>query len=87
MEISSSTLLAVAAERATMFVALEPSKSSWLVALYSPVAEQPASVCRWRRRRATDANRRRRRPGSAGRSGFCPAKRMGSFRRAGSRFR
>src|SRR5215469_15923703 len=40
MEISSSTLLAVAAERATMFVALELSKSSWLVALHSPVADK-----------------------------------------------
>jgi len=40
MEISSSTLPAVAAERATMFVALELSKSSWLVALHSPVADK-----------------------------------------------
>src|SRR6516164_7743107 len=29
-----------AAERATMFVALELSKSSWLVALHSPVADK-----------------------------------------------
>ena len=40
MEISSSTLPAVAAERATMFVALELSKSSWLVALHSPIADK-----------------------------------------------
>src|SRR5215510_1431942 len=40
MEISSSTLPAVAAERATMFVALELSKSSWLVALHSTVADK-----------------------------------------------
>ena len=40
MEISSSTLPAVTAERATMFVALELSKSSWLVALHSPVADK-----------------------------------------------
>ena len=40
MEISSSTLPTVAAERATMFVALELSKSSWLVALHSPVADK-----------------------------------------------
>ena len=40
MEISSSTLPAVAAEHATMFVALELSKSSWLVALHSPVADK-----------------------------------------------
>ena len=40
MEISSSTPPAVAAERATMFVALELSKSSWLVALHSPVADK-----------------------------------------------
>jgi transposase len=40
MEISSSTLPAVAAERATMFVALELSKSSWLVALHSPVVDK-----------------------------------------------
>src|SRR5262249_51604278 len=40
MEISSSTLPTVAAERGTMFVALELSKSSWLVALHSPVADK-----------------------------------------------
>jgi transposase len=40
MEISSSTLPAVAAEHATMFVALELSKSNWLVALHSPVADK-----------------------------------------------
>ena len=40
MEISSSTLPAVAAERATMFVALELSKSSWLLALHSPIADK-----------------------------------------------
>ena len=40
MEISSSTQPAGAAERATMFVALELSKSSWLVALHSPVADK-----------------------------------------------
>ena len=40
MEISSSTLPAVAAERATMFVALELSKSSWLVAVHSPVVDK-----------------------------------------------
>ena len=40
MEISSSTLPAVAAECATMFVALELSKSSWLVALHSPIADK-----------------------------------------------
>ena len=40
MEISSSTLPAVAAERAAMFVALELSKSSWLVALHSPVVDK-----------------------------------------------
>ncbi len=39
MEISSSTLPPVA-ECATMFVALELSKSSWLVALHSPVADK-----------------------------------------------
>jgi len=46
MEISSSTLPAVAAERATMFVALELSKSSWLVALHSPVADRSACMTR-----------------------------------------
>jgi hypothetical protein len=40
MEISSSAQPAVTAERATMFVALELSKSSWLVALHSPVADK-----------------------------------------------
>ena len=40
MEISSSTLPADAAERATIFVALELSKSSWLVALHSPIADK-----------------------------------------------
>lgn len=40
MEISSSALPAVAAERPTMFVALELSKASWLVALHSPVADK-----------------------------------------------
>ena len=40
MEISSTTPPAVAAERATMFVALELSKSSWLVALHSPAADK-----------------------------------------------
>jgi transposase len=40
MEISTSALPAVAAERATMFVALELSKSIWLVALHSPVADK-----------------------------------------------
>jgi len=35
MEISTSALPTVAAERATMFVALELSKSIWLVALHS----------------------------------------------------
>ena len=40
MEVLSSTLPAVAAERATMFVALELSKASWLVALHSPVADK-----------------------------------------------
>jgi transposase len=40
MEISSSALPAVAGERATMFVALELSKSTWLVALHSPVADK-----------------------------------------------
>jgi transposase len=40
MEISSGSLPAVAGERATMFVALELSKSSWLVALHSPVADK-----------------------------------------------
>ena len=40
MEISSSTLPGIAAERATIFVALELSKSSWLVALHSPVADK-----------------------------------------------
>jgi transposase len=40
MEISSSALPAVATERATMFVALELSKSSWLVALHSPGADK-----------------------------------------------
>src|SRR5215471_2198130 len=40
MEISSSTLPAVVAERAAMFVALELSTSSWLVALHSPVADK-----------------------------------------------
>jgi len=46
MEISPSTLPAVAAERATMFVALELSKSSWLVALHSPVADRSACMTR-----------------------------------------
>jgi transposase len=40
MEISSGSLPAVAGERATMFVALELSKSSWLVAQHSPVADK-----------------------------------------------
>ena len=40
MEISFSTLPGIAAERATIFVALELSKSSWLVALHSPVANK-----------------------------------------------
>jgi transposase len=40
MEISSSAPPAVAAERATMVVALELSKSSWLVALHSPIADK-----------------------------------------------
>jgi transposase len=40
MEISTSALRTVAAERAPMFVALELSKSTWLVALYSPVADK-----------------------------------------------
>jgi transposase len=40
MEISSSTLPAVTAERPAMFVALELSKSSWLVVLHSPVADK-----------------------------------------------
>lgn len=40
MEISSRALPAVAGERATMFVALELSKSPWLVALPSPVADK-----------------------------------------------
>lgn len=40
MEISSSAQPAAAAEPATMFVALELSKSSWLVALHSPVADK-----------------------------------------------
>ncbi len=40
MEISSRALPAVAGERATMFVALELSKSTWLVALHSPVADK-----------------------------------------------
>jgi transposase len=40
MEISSRALPAVAAERATMFVALALSKSTWLVALHSPVADK-----------------------------------------------
>jgi len=40
MEISTSALPTVAAERATMFVALELSKSIWLVALHSPVADK-----------------------------------------------
>lgn len=39
METSSSAQPAVGAERATMFVALELSKSNWLVALYSPAAD------------------------------------------------
>jgi transposase len=38
MEISSST--ADLAERVTMFVALELSKSSWLAALHSPIADK-----------------------------------------------
>jgi transposase len=44
MEISSSTLPAVAAERVTMFVALELSKSSWLVALHSPIADKVTCI-------------------------------------------
>ena len=40
MEISSSAQPAVAAQRATMFVGLELSKSSWLVALQSPIADK-----------------------------------------------
>jgi transposase len=44
MEISSSTVPAGAAERATMFVALELSKSSWLVALHSPVADKVSLI-------------------------------------------
>ena len=38
MEISSST--AAVAKRVTMFVPLELSKSTWLVALYSPIADK-----------------------------------------------
>jgi transposase len=40
MEISSSILPAVVAERVTMFVALELSKSSGLLALHSPIADK-----------------------------------------------
>ncbi len=40
MEISTSALPTVAAERATMFVALELSKSIWLVALHSPISDK-----------------------------------------------
>ncbi|MGH7111570.1 MAG: hypothetical protein ACREFK_14225 [Stellaceae bacterium] len=40
MEISSGALPAVAAERATMCVALELSKARWLVARHSPVADK-----------------------------------------------
>lgn len=40
MEISPSALPTVTAERATLFVALELSKASWLVALHSPVADK-----------------------------------------------
>jgi transposase len=40
MEISLSALPTVTAERATMFVALELSKASWLVALHAPVADK-----------------------------------------------
>ena len=40
MEISSVALPPVEAERATLFVALELSKSTWLVALHSPVVDK-----------------------------------------------
>src|SRR5215471_5744561 len=81
MEISSSTLPAVAAERATMFVALELSKSSWLVALHSPVADK-VSLHRFVGGDVAGlleliARKQTQRPGSAGRSGFFPATRRG----------
>ena len=44
MEISSSTLPAVAAERATMFVALELSKLSWLVACIRRLPTRSACI-------------------------------------------
>ena len=53
MEISSSAQPAAAAEPATMFVALELSKSSWLVALHSPVADKISQHPRRRRYRGS----------------------------------
>ena len=88
MEISSSTLPAVAAERATMFVALELSKSSWLVALHSPIADKVSlhrfvggdvtGLLALIARKQTQAEARLGR-----RSGFCPATRLRGGHTAG----